>query len=218
LIAKHCRETLQGIGYLKKVASFGDYVPITEGQLVEILEQPALAIYRDIVTTLLLRGAATGITVEAGNDLSGFYVYSGQTVFYCHSGSGVVTSADFALVIDQSTKDIAFKGSLTLADGKNIVVGTSTGTKIGTSASQPLGFWNAAPVVQPASADQAVVTLGNTNSEIGGLTISAVYSDTEVIALRDKCEELADDVRALSTLLHSIRTALVNSGLIKGAA
>jgi hypothetical protein len=30
--------------------------------------------------------------------------------------------------------------------------------------------------------------------------------------------ELADDVRALSTLVHSLRTALINVGLIKGAA
>lgn len=87
---------------------------------------------------------------------------------------------------------------------------TSDGTKI--------GFFGATTIVKPASANQAVVTLGNTNSEISGLTISETYSDDEVIALRDKCEELADDVRALSTLLHSIRTALVDLGLIKGAA
>ena len=107
---------------------------------------------------------------------------------------------------------------LAVTDAKNFALGTTTGTKIGTATTQKIGFWNATPVVQPVSADQAVVTLGNTNSEIGGLTISAAYSDTEVIALRDKCEELADDVRALSTLLHAIRTALVNSGLIKGSA
>lgn len=46
-----------------------------------------------------------------------------------------------------------------------------------------------------------VVTLGNTNSEIGGLTISAAYSQAEVTALRDKCEELADDLRAIHAAL-----------------
>jgi hypothetical protein len=68
-----------------------------------------------------------------------------------------------------------------------------------------------------ANANQAVVTLGNTNSEIGGLTISAAYSQAEVTALRDKCEELADDVRALSVLLHQIRTDLIAFGAIKGS-
>lgn len=71
---------------------------------------------------------------------------------------------------------------------------------------------------EQASANQAVVTLGNTNAEIGGLTISAAYSQSEVQALRDKCEELADDVRALSTLLHQIRTDLITFGAIKGSA
>jgi hypothetical protein len=35
----------------------------------------------------------------------------------------------------------------------------------------------------------------------------------EVQALRDKCEELADDVRALSALLHGLQSALVTSGM-----
>ena len=69
-----------------------------------------------------------------------------------------------------------------------------------------------------ASASQAAVTLGNADSEIGGLTIGATYTQAEVVALRDKCEELADDVRALSVLLHQIRTDLITFGAIKGAA
>lgn len=78
--------------------------------------------------------------------------------------------------------------------------------------------WESRGVVRDASASQAVVTLGNTDAEIGGLTISAAYSQAEVQALRDRCEELADDVRNLSTLLHAIRTALVNQSIIKGSA
>lgn len=80
------------------------------------------------------------------------------------------------------------------------------------------GIGSATPQSTQASADQAEVTLGNANSEISGLTIGATYSQSEVQALRDKCEELADDVRALSTLIHSLRTALVNCGVIKGTA
>ncbi|MCL4180067.1 MAG: hypothetical protein KJ072_20260 [Verrucomicrobia bacterium] len=61
-------------------------------------------------------------------------------------------------------------------------------------------------------ADQASVTPGNTDVEIGGLTISNAPPQAEVQALRDKAEELADDVRNLSTLIHSLRTALVAEG------
>jgi hypothetical protein len=62
------------------------------------------------------------------------------------------------------------------------------------------------------------VTLGNTNGEIGGLTISDPPTQAEIQALRDKCEELADDVRALSTLVHALRGALVAVGVVNGSA
>ena len=58
-----------------------------------------------------------------------------------------------------------------------------------------VGFFGAAPV------SKNTVTLGNTDNEIGGLAIGATYSQAEVQALRDKCEELADDVRALKAAL-----------------
>jgi len=90
--------------------------------------------------------------------------------------------------------------------------------KVGASASTKIGFWGATPVVQPSGAAQAAVTLGNTDGEIGGLTVSASPTQAEVQALRDKAEELADDVRALSTLVHALRGALVAVGVVKGGA
>ncbi len=43
-------------------------------------------------------------------------------------------------------------GVLTLSDAASIAVGTGTGTKIGTAASQKIGFFNATPVVQQTKA------------------------------------------------------------------
>jgi hypothetical protein len=40
--------------------------------------------------------------------------------------------------------------SFDLLDGKNMVFGTTNGTKIGTATSQKIGFWNATPIVQPS--------------------------------------------------------------------
>ena len=62
------------------------------------------------------------------------------------------------------------------------------------------------------------MALGNVDGEIAGLTISDSATQAEVQALRDKCEELADDVRALSALVHALRGALVAVGAIKGSA
>ena len=85
-----------------------------------------------------------------------------------------------------------------------------------TAAGGNIGFYGTTPIVQPAGAVQAAVTVENTDGEISGLTISDPPTQAEVQALRNKCEELADDVRALSTLVHALRGALVAVGVIKG--
>jgi hypothetical protein len=66
--------------------------------------------------------------------------------------------------------------------------------------------------VQPSGASQAAVTLGNTDGKIGGFTISSAYSQAELQALRNECEELADDVKSVSTLIHALRAALPDGG------
>jgi hypothetical protein len=73
-------------------------------------------------------------------------------------------------------------------------------------------------VAQPFGTDQAAVTLANTEGEIGALTISNPSSGPELLALLCKAEELVDDVRNLSTLIHSLRTVLVGEELVKGSA
>lgn len=151
--------------------------------------------------TLTVKTAAgTGVTVKQGR----------RAILY-GDGTNVLGALSNVAALD-------IDGDLTLADAKNVIVNSTTGTKLATATAQKLGFWNATPIVQPAGSSQAAVTLGNTDNEIGGLAIGAAYSQTEVQALRDKCEELADDVRNLSTLVDALRTALVDTGLIKGAA
>ena len=82
-----------------------------------------------------------------------------------------------------------------------------------------------APLVREHSrADQSAVTLGNTDGEIAGPTIPPdgdgrdPPTQGELQALRDKCEELADGVRALPALVHAPRGAFVTADLIKGGA
>lgn len=65
------------------------------------------------------------------------------------------------------------------------------------TAQDKVGFFGAAPVTK------TTVTLGNADNEIGGLSIGAAYSQEEVQALRDNCEELAADVRTLKAALSS---------------
>jgi len=65
------------------------------------------------------------------------------------------------------------------------------------TANSKIGFFSTTPVAK------TTVTLANADGDIGGLIISEAYSQTEVQALRDKTEILADDVRALKAALAS---------------
>ena len=47
---------------------------------------------------------------------------------------------------------ISKTGTITIVDGGNIAIGTSTGTQIGTTTLQKIGFWGATPIVQPTTA------------------------------------------------------------------
>lgn len=52
-------------------------------------------------------------------------------------------------------------GTVTIDEAKNVVLGTTTGTKIGTATGQKIGFWNATPVVQQVLATGGGATVDN---------------------------------------------------------
>lgn len=123
----------------------------------------------------------------------------------------------------------------TLADGANIAVGSTTGTKLGTSVSQKLGLFNATPVVQPSGASQAAVsqtqtsltdsTGGSVSTTLAAITAGASYAQADLVALKNAVASLAaelalvkTDVANTQTLGNAVRSALVAIGAIKGSA
>ena len=76
------------------------------------------------------------------------------------TGIGVNAAAAFAgdllhLMINGTSEWKWSNTTFTLGDANDIAVGTGTGTKIGTATTQKLGFYNKAPVVQPAAVADA---------------------------------------------------------------
>ena len=63
-------------------------------------------------------------------------------------------------------------GNILLEDAGNFIVGTTTGTKFGTSTSQKLGFFNATPIPQPP----AVTTVQGLSTALSNLGLIAVSS------------------------------------------
>lgn len=77
---------------------------------------------------------------------------------------------------------------LTMQD-KDIITGTTTGTKFGTATSQKLGFWNATPIVQPTTAVAAATFVANTSliandtATFDGYTIGQVVKSLRNVGL-----------------------------------
>jgi len=93
-----------------------------------------------------------------------------------------------------------FSEEVTIAEAKNVKLGTTTGTIIATDVSQKLAFHNSTPVVQRSGAAQdAVATTAATNVAPYGFTTAA-------------------QADAMVTLVNEIRAALVEKGIIKGGA
>ena len=94
---------------------------------------------------------------------------------------------------------VLFKRHVQLLDGRDIRLGTDTGTKIGTGTSQKLGFYNVTPISQRTNASQAAVpTTGAANSTPWGYSTEA-------------------QANAIVTLVNELRSALVVIGIIKGS-
>lgn len=80
----------------------------------------------------------------------------------------------------------SLSGNLTLSD-VNIILGTTTGTKIGTATSQKLAFFNATPIIQPSATGQtAGFTAGSgsatkDDSTFTGGTGSKAYTIGDIV-------------------------------------
>lgn len=146
-------------------------------------------------------GSLAGFWISGGFNLQGWN--SSNSALKIRKGTG--TSSDGAVSFTLDPDLIAF----TTVDAGNFVFGTTTGTKIGTATSQKIGFWNATPIIQPAAAAQAALT-----DSTGGTPSTTV---NDVTGAFDQAI-LNNNFASILNLLGAMRTAMVSSGLMKGAA
>ena len=85
--------------------------------------------------------AAPGLTFVGDTD-TGIYLVGNNILGFSVAG---------AKVLDVRTSQVTVSGTFVLQDF-NVLLGTTTGTKLGTATTQKLGFWNATPIVQPTTA------------------------------------------------------------------
>ncbi len=154
--------------------------------------------------TLTLRhsAASSNVVLSAGSGGSPYtaalsadkFLFGNTTNMNIRVNSGSSCSMTFAnegagafTVNLVSSSDWSFTSSaLTIGDANNIVINTTTGTKIGTGATQKIGFWNATPVVQST-----------------GYAITNKSSDKTLDCNATSVDELAD---VLGTLIDDLKT------------
>jgi hypothetical protein len=86
--------------------------------------------------------------------IDGSIRYSGSLTVTTQSSGNIVLNPDGS-------------GTVSITDAKNIALGTTTGTKIGTATSQKLALWNATPIVQPTTSVAGATRVGG-----GGTTLT----------------------------------------------
>jgi hypothetical protein len=165
-----------------------------------------------IALSKLATGALpTAITVASANFVDGTIVNADVSASAAIAGTKIAPDFGSQNIVTTGTLGAGattLSAALTLGNN-DIVSGTGAGTKIGTSTTQKLGFFDKTPVVQPAAANQAALT--NSTGGTAGGTLAAVSGTGDDADINNNFTEL-------HTLLNEIRTALVNLGLIKGAA
>lgn len=156
-----------------------------------------------------------------GNDISAQLDVLDTTVAaelaYIDGVTAGTAAVSKAVVLDGS-------GDVVWVDGGTIDTGSTTGVTIGAAVTDKIGFWATTPVVQPASADQAdqgAMTTVGANTGTAGAGLSLIGNTTLVdqsTNIMNDFVALQEDIAALDTLVTAMRTALVNTGIIKGAA
>lgn len=104
---------------------------------------------------LNIANGVTGPTSSTyGLTLGGATAGTPDTNLYRSAASMLKTDGSLTVAGDTSVL-----GSFSVTDAKNIALGTSTGTQIGTGTTQKLGFWGKTPVVQQVLATGASHTV-----------------------------------------------------------
>jgi hypothetical protein len=110
---------------------------------------------------------------------------------YLDGGIGYGTGTNGNIIIG------ATRGNLQITDARDVILGTTTGTKIGTATTQKLGFYNATPVVQPAAVADitTTATAGTLPTPDGSVTVADADAPTNA-ELLEYCVELEAKLEA----------------------
>lgn len=154
-------------------------------------------------------GVAGSITIQTGQSF-GTGNISGALNLYAGAGGGGNNTGGTITIRAGAANGTGTGGDVVISPGGNGSGGTYGKVRICNATGNFLSFFGATGAVKPAAYTQTyatttrTLTKANAANDIGNLTISAAYSQAEVQALRNQCENLASDVRILTNFVNQI--------------
>lgn len=179
----------------------------------------------EITSPIVDINASTGLALDGANLNSTWTVNTTNKIQWRDTGLYVYSSVDGQLdVVADTLLQLGATGNLELNDGVNIIIGTTTGTKIGTATTQKIGFYNVTPIVQPSAYTQTYSTADKTHAASTFAAVSETAATTtlpfgyttaaQADAIPRELNDLADDVTDLKNLVNSLIDDLQALGLV----
>ncbi len=180
-----------------------------QGNLTSSLNQNGVTRI-SVSNTTNASGSVSELNITSSNGIINIGKYSASTPAYkiVSSNDSYIyngTVGSMAIINDVAAGSIKFAagasstaqwtitsgGDLQAQDGENIIVGSTTGTKIGTATSQKLSLWNATPNVQPTNAIAAAAFVANTSGIVNDTATFGGYTMGQVVAALQRIGALA---------------------------
>lgn len=148
------------------------------------------------------------------NDTSSYIYDDGSNLIFTTDGNWVFNNGSERFAVGADGQVYA-KNHINIVDAGNIILDTTTGTKIGTATTQKLGFYNATPIVQPTALTTQLTTLTYTEPStpdyaIQDLTNSSPYG----FVTQDEGNSVLKVIANLQTRISELETRIQALGLI----
>ncbi len=158
---------------------------VTGAGSVMIGYQAGVTVSSGANNTILGYQAGASLTTNGGCVMIGYQAGNAETAankLYI-ANSSTTTPLIYG---DFSTPSLTFNGTVNIADGKNLVLGGTTGTKLGSANTEKLGVWGATPIVQPTTGVAAATFTANSGTAVNDASTFDGYTIGQIVkALRN---------------------------------
>jgi hypothetical protein len=199
-----------GVGLMKVASGSGGTIGITPSAGFVTIGVGSTVVFRDtnggsnlncdVSVNMSTNTSTAGVVTNGFNN----NVVGGELVWFVGNGSRRIANAGIRVIPTNTgagteASDLGFytmtggaaralrvtikATSLTFIDAYDLVVGSTTGTKIGTSTSQKLGFWNKTPIVQPTTSITGATLVSNGGTAITSTDTFGGYTLAQLAAI-----------------------------------